>query len=61
VTRQAAYLACAIYAEATEDAHRNPGKHGNIDRLFKIIETGVALQGVVVQAEAKEAKGKSDA
>ena len=29
-----------IYAEHTVDARANPGKHPNIDRLIKIIETG---------------------
>jgi len=29
-----------LYAEHTEDAHLNPGKHPNIDRLFEIIKSG---------------------
>lgn len=30
----------ALFAEHTEDARKNPGKHPNIDRLFKVIEQG---------------------
>ena len=33
----------AIYAEHTEDARANPGKHPNIDRLIEIANTGRAL------------------
>ena len=29
-----------LYAEHTEDARLNPGKHPNIDRLFDIIASG---------------------
>lgn len=36
-----------IYAEHTEDARLNPGKHPNIDRLFEVIKTGTALWVVV--------------
>jgi len=32
-----------IYAEHTQDAQINPGKHPNIDRLFSIIELGNEL------------------
>ncbi|MBI5927649.1 MAG: DUF2322 family protein [Aquabacterium sp.] len=35
-----------IYAEHTADSHANPGKHPNIDRLIKIIETA---QGFTVK------------
>jgi hypothetical protein len=35
-----------IYAEHTADSRANPGKHPNIDRLIKVIETG---QGFTVQ------------
>lgn len=31
-----------IYAEHTEDARRNPGKHPNIDRLLEIIASGAS-------------------
>ncbi len=33
---EAAAEGLALYAEHTEDARRNPGKHPNIDRLFSI-------------------------
>jgi hypothetical protein len=29
-----------LYAEHTEDAQLNPGKHPNIDRLIDVIESG---------------------
>lgn len=35
---KAAHKALELYAEHTEDAKANPGKHPNIDRLFEIIE-----------------------
>ena len=35
-----------IYAEHTADSRANPGKHPNIDRLIKVIETG---QGFTVK------------
>jgi len=31
-----------LYAEHSEDARRNPGKHPNIDRLFEIIASGAS-------------------
>lgn len=34
----AAQQALLLYAEHTEDARQNPGKHPNIDRLFDIID-----------------------
>jgi len=34
----AAQKGLALYAEHTEDARTNPGKHPNIDRLFTLIE-----------------------
>jgi len=50
ITRQAAYMGCAIYAQHTEDAHLFPGKHGNIDRLFTVIASGKPLTGRVEKA-----------
>ncbi len=35
-----------IYAEHTADSRAHPGKHPNIDRLIKVIETG---QGFTVK------------
>ncbi|MEQ1915819.1 MAG: DUF2322 family protein [Gallionella sp.] len=40
---EAAQEGLAIYAEHTEDAKLNPGKHPNIDRLFEIIKSQQAL------------------
>lgn len=31
-----------LYAEHSEDARLNPGKHPNIDRLFEIIRSGAS-------------------
>lgn len=36
-----------IYAEHTEDARQNPGKHPNIDRLFDIIASGSGYTAVL--------------
>jgi len=33
-----------LYAEHTEDARANPGKHPNIDRLIGLIERGESLR-----------------
>ncbi len=38
ITPQAAAKGLDLYAEHTEDARANPGKHPNIDRLLKLIE-----------------------
>ena len=35
--------AIAQFAEHSEDAYRNPGKHPNIDRLFAVIQTSKPL------------------
>jgi len=29
-----------LFAEHTDDARANPGKHPNVDRLFEVIRTG---------------------
>mmetsp|Transcript_7370 Transcript_7370/g.18397 ORF Transcript_7370/g.18397 Transcript_7370/m.18397 type:complete len:113 (+) Transcript_7370:128-466(+) len=50
ITRQAAYLGCALYGEHTDDAHKNPGNHGNIDRLMEVIKSGETLVGKVEKA-----------
>jgi hypothetical protein len=39
-----------IYAEHTADARAHPGKHPNIDRLIKVIETGQGLTAKLVLA-----------
>lgn len=48
VNAAAAEEGLAIYAEHTEDARLNPGKHSNIDRLFEVLSAGKAL-GVQVE------------
>ncbi len=40
----AAQKGLELYAEHTEDARSNPGKHPNIDRLFELIKNGGELQ-----------------
>lgn len=41
ITPDAAREGVRLYAEHSEDARRNPGKHPNIDRLFDAIASGV--------------------
>lgn len=43
-----------IYAEHTEDARVNPGKHPNIDRLLKIVIDGNVLRVKHVFAASAE-------
>ena len=43
INKEAAKEGLKIYAEHTQDAEENPGKHPNIDRLFGVIETGEML------------------
>lgn len=45
---EAAAEGLAIFAEHTEDASRNPGKHPNIDRLIAVLATGSPLNARVV-------------
>jgi len=40
---EAAQDGLEIYAEHTQDARTNKGKHPNIDRLFSVIESGDSL------------------
>ncbi len=47
INADAAQEGLSIYAEHTEDARLNPGKHPNIDRLFEVLETGSVLRAVV--------------
>ena len=44
ITPDAAAVGVKIYAEHTQDARANPGKHPNIDRLFGIQTTAQTLQ-----------------
>ncbi|MHB1084148.1 MAG: DUF2322 family protein [Thiobacillus sp.] len=43
ITPEAVEEGLAIYAEHTDDAYLNPGKHPNIDRLIDLQETGATL------------------
>ena len=44
ISPQAAKEGLELYAEHTADAHSNPGKHPNIDRLFGLISEGKTLK-----------------
>lgn len=44
ITPEAAEKGLELYAEHTEDARANPGKHANIDRLFGLIERNETLR-----------------
>lgn len=39
IDSKTAEAALELYAEHTQDARENPGKHPNIDRLFTLINT----------------------
>lgn len=39
-----------LYAEHSEDARLNPGKHPNIDRLFEIIKSGATYSAHLTPA-----------
>ncbi len=43
ITPAAAEEGLEIFSEHAEDARLNPGKHPNIDRLLKLLETGDTL------------------
>ena len=43
ITPEAAAQGLALYAEHTEDARVNPGKHPNIDRLLQLVADGKTL------------------
>lgn len=44
MTPDAARKGLEMYAEHTEDAKLNPGKHPNIDRLVGLVERGETLR-----------------
>ena len=44
ITPEAAKKGLELYAEHTEDARTNPGKHPNIDRLIGLMERGETLR-----------------
>lgn len=44
INTEAAQAGLQLYAEHTEDARANPGKHPNIDRLLQLLEQSSSLQ-----------------
>jgi hypothetical protein len=44
ISPEAAKKGLDLYAEHTEDARANPGKHPNIDRLIGLVERGETLR-----------------
>lgn len=44
ITPEAARKGLELYAEHTEDALLNPGKHPNIDRLIQLAQSGRTLR-----------------
>ena len=44
ISPEAARKALELFAEHTEDARLNPGKHPNIDRLIGLLERGETLR-----------------
>ncbi|GHU09803.1 hypothetical protein AGMMS50225_11600 [Betaproteobacteria bacterium] len=50
ITPEAAKKGLELYAEHSEDAHTNPGRHPNIDRLLGLIERGESLRVKLVFA-----------
>ncbi len=47
INAEAAEEGLRLYAEHTEDARMNPGKHPNIDRLIEILRSGKAKRAVL--------------
>lgn len=50
ITPAAAQEGLDLYAEHTEDARNNPGKHPNIDRLFDVVKNNTTLTVQVISA-----------
>ncbi len=44
ITPEAAKKGLDLYAEHTEDARQNPGKHPNIDRLIRLVDENKTLR-----------------
>jgi hypothetical protein len=49
INAAAAMEGLTLFAEHTNDAEKNPGKHPNIDRLFKVIEEGLSYSARVTR------------
>ena len=45
----AAMEGLTLFAEHTNDAEKNPGKHPNIDRLFRVIDEGLSYSAIVTK------------
>lgn len=50
INTAAAHEGLEIYAEHTVDSRANPGKHPNIDRLLKVVETGEGFTAKLIPA-----------
>ena len=49
INTAAAMEGLTLFAEHTNDAEKNPGKHPNIDRLFMVIEEGSSLSAKITR------------
>ena len=49
INRDAAMEGIDLYAEHTDDAQDNPGKHPNIDRLLDVIDSDITLQIKIIE------------
>lgn len=56
ITPQAAAKGLELFAEHTEDARANPGRHPHIDRLIELIDQGRTLRVKLVFAASEPVK-----
>ena len=49
INSDAAMEGIDLYAEHTDDAQDNPGKHPNIDRLLDVIDSYITLQIKIIE------------
>ncbi len=49
INAAAAMEGLTLFAEHTNDAEKNPGKHPNIDRLFRVIEESLSLSAKITR------------
>ena len=54
INAAAAMEGLTLFAEHTNDAEQNPGKHPNIARLFKVIEEGLGYSATVTKINGNE-------
>ncbi len=57
IDSQSASIGIALYAEHAADAKAHPGKHPNIDRLFRVMDENLELKTRIVYSNPK---GKSE-